>query len=156
MHMLSDCSSRSFPILFFKEKAVQLSDRTNPLTSNGHLCKSKLVPFYMFTPPTPSPVAEAGGTVHLTRQGGFPVCAKNSITTDISASFYAESGGTVVQTSCTYGNYHTQTLASFTGIPKVLSPLQGLFSYFSLYLLPPILTPKLFKAIYHFFHFSFR
>lgn len=53
----------------------------------------------------------------------------NSIAMHSTASFYAEYEEIVVQTSHAYGNYHPQTLASFTGTPKGSSPLQGLFSY---------------------------
>lgn len=120
-------SSRSFPILyFFKEK---LSDRSNPITFSGHLCKLKLVPFYMLTPPTPSPVAEHWRCSPPPQLGSFSSMYKEKDHHAQQCFISCRKRGNACANHYTYGNYHTQTLASFTGILKVLSPLQRLFSY---------------------------
>lgn len=114
-HMLSDCSRRSSPS-FLRKKATQLLERSKTITSNGHLCTLELVPFYVFTPPMPSLVAERWrySPPHQLRRC-FSVYKEQYHST---ALFYVEYGEIVVQTTCAYGNYHPQTLASFTGTPK--------------------------------------
>lgn len=124
--MLSGCSRRSSPI-FLRKKSTQLLERSKPVTSNGHLCTLKLVPFYEFTPPIPSLVAERWRYSPPHQLGRYFSAYKEQYHS--TASFYVEYGEIVVQTTCAYGNYHPQTLASFTGTPKGSLLLQGLFSY---------------------------
>lgn len=118
-----------FFFFFFREKALWLLDRSNPITSNAplHVKAGPLLHVHCSHTLTCSRVLELQPT--SPGREVFQCAQKTSITTCSNASFYAESREVVEQTSYTHGNYHTQTLASFTGIPKVLSPLQGLFSY---------------------------